>query len=362
MAGEKTEQATPKRKQDERKKGNIFQSREVVTVASLLIMYTSLKMLIPTMANQLTGFIRRCWGYASLAKPLTQPDGSGLLINSIIVFAICAMPLLLIAGLVAVIFTFAQTKMLVSTKSMAFKFNRLNPLSGIKRMFSIRGLVELLKSVLKITILGIIIYKTLEKFLPRLPLLFDVEPIQAVLFLEELLTSLINTAAAIFVFLAVADYVYQWWEYEKNLRMSKDEIKQEYKQTEGDPQVKGKIKEKQRQMAMSRMMQSVPTADVVVRNPTHYAIAIKYDPQEGNAPRVVAKGVDLVAFKIVEVAEQYGVTVSENVPLARALYAEVELGWEIPEKFYQPVAEVLAFVYNLKKRKIPTANNKEGRI
>ena len=153
-----------------------------------------------------------------------------------------------------------------------------------------------------------------------------------------------------FVVLAIFDYVYQWWDYEKNLRMSKQEIKEEYKQSEGDPHVKGQIKERQQQMSRKRMMQSVPEADVVIRNPTHYAVAIQYDADQHSAPVVVAKGADALALRIVQIAEEAGVHVMENKPLARGLYETVDIDREIPEKFYQAVAEVLAFVYSLKKK------------
>ncbi|MEG1686374.1 MAG: flagellar biosynthesis protein FlhB [Angelakisella sp.] len=355
MAGEKTEQATPKRKQDERKKGNIFQSQEVVIVASLFIMFTALKMLSPMIAQAITTALSRFWQLGETINTISLETGRQLFIQSMIAYGICTLPLMGISCLVAVVVTFAQTRGLITTKSMGFKFSRLNPLSGLKKLFSLRGLVELLKSLVKISVLTYIIYTNLQTVLPVLPKLFDVTPMQATVYLGDIISSLINATAAVFVFLAVADYVYQWWEYEKNLRMSKDEIKEEYKQTEGDPAVKGKIKDKQRQMAMSRMMQGVPSADVVVRNPTHFAVAIKYDPDNGRAPRVIAKGADRIALRIVEVAEQAGVTVSENVSLARGLYAAVEIGMEIPEQFYQPVAEVLAFVYNIKKQKPPAA-------
>ena len=153
-----------------------------------------------------------------------------------------------------------------------------------------------------------------------------------------------------FVGLAIFDYVYQWWDYEKNLRMSHQELKEEYKQTEGDPQIKGKIRDRQQQMSRQRMMQKVPNADVVIRNPTHYAVAIQYDPEKNSAPVVVAKGADTLALRIVAVAEEHGVYVTENRPLARGLYESVDLDREIPEKFYKTVAEVLAFVYSLRKK------------
>ena len=281
---------------------------------------------------------------------ITNSDISSILIKSCTIFAVSALPLLLISGLVAIIFTIAQTKMLVSTKAMEFKMNRLNPIEGFKRMLSMRGVVELLKSIIKVCVIAYIIYTQFAKRILILPRLVDMEPQQALTFTGEFILAIVNTTAGIFIFLAVADYVYQWWDYEKNLRMSKDEIKEEYKQTEGDPQMKGKIKEKQRQMSRGRMMAAVPGADVIIRNPTHYAVAIKYSPEIGRAPIVVAKGADNVALQIVRIGEENSVTTIENKPLARGLFEAVDLEQEIPEEFYQAVAEVLAFVYSLKKK------------
>ena len=181
-------------------------------------------------------------------------------------------------------------------KSAAPKFNRLNPLEGIKKMFSIRGIVELLKSLAKIIVLGYIIWIQFRDQFFTFPRLMDMTPIQGMVFTGEMILSIAQTAAIIMVFVAAADYLYQWWDYEKNLRMSKQELKEEYKQTEGDPQVKGKIRERQQAQARQRMMQQVPGADVVIRNPTHYAVAIRYDPEKNNAPIVVAKGADSLAL------------------------------------------------------------------
>ncbi len=352
MAGEKTEKATPKRKQDERKKGNVFQSSEILAVASLLIMFNLIKLLMPFIVTTLMGYIQKM--FSSIAKEgtlIVKSDMFNMGMDALIIIALVSGPMLFASGLIAILTTFAQTKMLVTFESIKFKFSKLNPINGFKRMFSLRGVVELLKSIIKIVALVIIIYNSVKKKISALPRLFDMEIIPCVMFLSDLVFSIINTAGAIFVFLAIGDYIYQWWDYEKNLRMSKDEIKEEYKQMEGDPQVKGKIKEKQRQMAQSRMMQAVPTADVIIRNPTHFAVALKYDGENSQAPKVVAKGQDEIALKIVEIAEANGVTVMENVALARGLYAAVDIDMEIPEQFYQPVAEVLAFVYNLKNKK-----------
>lgn len=350
MAGEKTEKATPKRKQDERKKGNIFMSQEAVTAFSLLATFYSLKVLGPMIFTQLQSLLITFINLGATVNGITLSDVRQIFIQSCLTFALAAMPLLLISSIVAIIITMAQTKLLFSSKAFAFKANRLNPLSGLKKLFSMRSFIELLKSLLKITILGYVIYTTLKDEVLMLPRMMDMDPLQCIIETGTVVLNVALKAGAIFVALAAADYLYQWWEYEKNLRMSKQEIKDEYKQTEGDPQIKGAIRNRQQQQSKRRMMQNVPNADVVIRNPTHYAIAIKYDSQKYRAPVVIAKGVDSLALRIVKVAEGAGVYVTEDRPLARALYESVELDQEVPERFYQALAQVLAFVYSLKKK------------
>lgn len=350
MAGEKTEKATPKRKQDERKKGNVFQSREVVAVFSLLVVFYVFAFWSPRLVDTLGQGIR---GYLSMAADWHALDAAQVgrcFWQACTLFAVAAAPLLLASSAAAVVFTGAQTRFLFSAKLLAFKGSRINPLQGLKRMFSLRGLVELGKAVVKIVVLGAIIYTQLRDQLPLFARMMDFAPVQAMAMAGQVILAIVRTAAIYFVFLAIFDFAYQWWEYEKNLRMSKQDIKDEYKETEGDPQVKGKIKERQQQMARRRMMQQVPSADVVIRNPTHYAVAIRYDAGRNNAPVVVAKGADRVALKIVQIAQENQVAVLENRPLARGLFEAVQLDQEIPEEFFQPVAEVLAYVYSLKGR------------
>ncbi len=350
MAGEKTEKATPKKRKDERKKGNVFQSKEVVTVFSLIVMFYALKMMAPiimvTLQNSMKDFIQ----LGAHQTQLTVADTRVYLIDVIIVFATTTFPLLLISGIVAIVLSGAQTRFIFTMESLKFKGSRINPLEGFKRMFSMRGVVELLKSLIKIIILGVVIYRVLRTELPLFPRMMDMEPQLAIMTTGNIIMSIVKSAAVIFVFVAAFDFGYQWWEYEKNLRMSKQDIKEEYKQQEGDPQIKGKIKERQMQQARRRMMQAVPNADVVIRNPTHFAVAIKYDAEKNSAPVVIAKGADNIALKIVEIAEANGIVVMENKPLARGLYDAVDLDAEIPEQFFRPVAEVLAYVYNLKER------------
>lgn len=350
MAGEKTEKATSKRKQDERKKGNIFKSTDLVTAFSLLITFYALKLLGPFILQTTQAVIRQYFITAGTQKAITDADTRIFLIDAYRVIGLTALPLLLISGLTAIVLTMAQTRMLISAESIKFKFSHLNPISGIKKMFSLRSFVELIKAAAKISILLYIVYQKLLNFLPRFRTFVDMEITEALGVLSDFIMSIVLTAGIVFLLLGVLDYAYQWWEYEKNLRMSKQEIKEEYKHTEGDPLIKGRIRELQRKQAMSRMMQNVPKADVVIRNPTHYAVAIAYNPDHDRAPVVLAKGADLVALRIVSIAEAHKVTTLENKPLARGLFESVELGREIPEQFYQPVAEVLAFVYSLKKK------------
>ncbi len=352
MPGEKTEKATPKRKQDERKKGNVFKSNEIVVVASLFAQFFLLKMLASFNIETLGNTIKDSVSMAATTTELTQNTLNDLLVDSVIVFAKAAMPVLLVGVLIAIVLTMLQTKMLFSAKSFAFKANRLNPLSGLKKIFSMRSLVELLKSIIKIIVLLYILYLGIRDELIGFTRLLDMSFGGALAMVGNLLMKIVQNACIIFLFLAAADYLYQWWEYEKNLRMSKQEIKDEYKQLEGDPQVKGRIRQIQQQRAQRRMMQKVPQADVVIRNPTHYAVALQYDQKKHRAPVVIAKGADELALRIVRVAEENDVYITENRPLARGLFEAVEVDHEIPEQFYKTVAQVLAFVYSLRKKEV----------
>ncbi len=349
MPGEKTEKATPKRKQDERKKGNIFMSREVVTVFSLLAVFTALRLLLPGSILSMEEFVAKYINMGSEIEHLGEGELSNIFIDSIMLFASVALPILVVAMMAGVIVTMAQTKMLFSAKAFAFKGERINPLKGFKRMISLRSLVELVKSSLKIAVLIYIFYTIFSSNLEYLPNLMSMDFNQALAVAGTMIFDIVLLSGGIFAFLAAADYFYQWWQYEKNLRMSKQEIKDEYKQMEGDPQVKAHIRSLQQQIARRRMIQQVPEADVVIRNPTHFAVAVKYDKEKHAAPVVVAKGTDALALRIIEVAEQNNVHVTENRPLARALFENVDLDAPIPFEYYQAIAEILAFIYKLKK-------------
>lgn len=322
-------------------------SRDAVSVATLLGSFLVLRLMAPTFAQQLSLFLNFCIESASS----TPSDLQGLLpelaLQGMMVILMTVGPLAAVTILCAVAATFAQTKFLVAGESLKPKFNRISPLQGIKRLFSLKSVIEALKGVLKISILMVIIYMSLADLFREISkyLYVDVDVASAHLF--EGAADMILKIAIAFVVLAGFDFLYQWWDYERQLKMSKEEVKEEYKQMEGDPKVKGKIREIQRRMAQSRMMQQVPGADVVVRNPTHFAVALRYQPERDNAPIVLAKGQDELALRIVKVAEENHVSVIENVPLARALYAGAELNREIPPELYGAVAEVLVYLFRL---------------
>ena len=349
---EKTEKATPKKRSDQRKEGNIFQSKEIIIAASLVVCFVAFRLYYPIIESTLSNSLKSFFSMVGTMDTINQSDLSSIFIKCIISFAFAVGPLLLIAAFVSILATVVQTKGLVSFKSIRPKFSRMNPLNGIKNMVSLKGIMELLKSILKIVILFYIIYLTLEDEVLKLPKMIDMSLSETVSEIGGMLWNIAIKVMIAFAFVAAADFMYQKWSYEKQLRMTKQEVKEEYKMTEGDPKIKGQIKQKQQQMSRQRMMQAVPEANVVIRNPTHYAVALKYDPEKNIAPVIVAKGEDFMALKIIEIAQEYDIPIMENKPLARALYAEVDLDREIPSEFYNPVAEVLAYVYSLKEKEL----------
>ena len=345
---QKTEKATPKRRRDERKKGNIFFSNDAVSVVVLIAGLATLFLSMGSMADNLGQFLRSCISLVRLSQGTDAVGDLGQLLPELLwSFALTVGPLLLVPTVAGIAATFFQTKLLVTGESLRPKFSRINPLQGIKRLFSLRSLIEALKGLLKITVLLYIIYHFLAGTVELFTKYLFTDLVAACSHLAGLAFQMSMQIAVAYVVLAAADVFYQWIDYERQLRMSKQEIKEEFKQIEGDPQVKGRIKEIQRKMAQSRMMQKVPQADVVVRNPTHFAVALRYKPDRDRAPVVLAKGQDQIALRIVQKAEESGVAVVENVPLARALYASAELGQEIPPELYSAVAEVLVYLYQL---------------
>lgn len=344
----KTEKATPKKRRDERKKGNVFLSKDAIAVATLFGSVFVLRLLFTGIVSSVDAFFLYCF---SLARDIGSIPAENvldsLLTQGVVLFARTAGPLLLTTVAVASAATFAQTKLLVTGEVLKPKFNRISPLQGFKRLFSLRSLVEAAKGLLKITILLVMIYLCLKDMVDVSAGYLYADLRGACRHLLGAIFSMMLKVGLAFLALAGLDFLYQWWDYERQLKMSKQEVKEEYKQMEGDPQIKGKIKEMQRKMSQSRMMQQVPNADVIVRNPTHFAVALRYHPGEDNAPVVLAKGMDELAGRIVKVAQEHGVAIVENVPLARALYAQAELDREIPPELYGAVAEIMVYLYKL---------------
>lgn len=347
----KTEKATPKKRRDERNKGNVMMSKDVTSVATLMGMLVMLRLMRGVVPERAEDIFTTCFTFIKTTEVGAAPYMlRPLFYRCLMTVAAIAGPFLLMTITITVVVTFWQTKLLITTEPLKPKLSRLNPLQGFKRLFSLRSVIELLKNLLKIGILLYLIYSYFRNVAVTFARFLDMEIGQACSLLFDDIFNLILRVIIAFIAIAAADYLYQHWDYEKKLMMSKQEVKEEYKQTEGDPQVKGKIKQIQRQRAQQRMMQQVPKSDVVIRNPTHVAVALRYRPDEDEAPVVMAMGLDELALRIVRVAEENNVAIVENVQLARSLYAGVELNRQIPPEFYEPVAEILVYILKLDQK------------
>ncbi len=349
FATEKTEKATPKKRKDAREKGQVFKSYEFSSAVTLLVLFVVLRLVFPYMIAQFMGAYVR---FLDVRPPFEQVYSIGgiqmLGIDVIIMLGFLAAPITVFALIMGLAINYWQVGFLFTGEPLLPKLNRLNPIEGFKRMFSLRTLTELFKSVLKVVLVGVLAYQEYMAITKELPRLLDLNIAQGAAFIGESVFNLTIRIGIGILVLAVLDYFYQWWEHEKSLRMSKQEVKDEFKQMEGDPQIRSKIKEKQRQMGQRRMMQQVPSADVVVTNPTHFAVALKYEPSLNDSPVVVARGLDRVALRIKEIALESKVAIIENPPLAQVLYSSTEVGQSIPADLFHAVAEVLAYVYSLK--------------
>ncbi len=343
--GDKTEEPTSKRRSDAKKKGQVGRSTELSTAFVLLIGFFTIKMLAQSIYNELYAYTTYIFGH--LDQTLDVENIVNLFLEASIVFGKTALPIMLAIMLIGLGINFFQVGLNFNTEKLEPKLSNLNPINGVGRMFSKRSLVELVKSLLKIIVIGAFLYMVLKDQILAMPqfIYYDLDTS-----LGQMINIVLKMAfqiCGVIMVVGVLDYGYQKWQTTQDLKMTKQEVKDEFKQTEGDPQIKGKIRQKQRQMAMSRMMKEVPKADVIVTNPTHFAVALEYH-KGMTAPKVLAKGQDLVAQKIKAIGRENHVPLVENVPLARALYRTTEIGDFIPQELYQSVAEVLAYVYRLK--------------
>ena len=349
FAGEKTEKATPKKRQDERKKGRVAKSQDVNTAILLLFCFIILFVLGSFMKKtMLTLYEFTFTEY--IHWEVTIPSVMQLLKEVIIQMALIIAPLMIVAVIAGIAANLLQVGFLFTTEPLKFDLKKIDPIKGAKRIFSIRALVELLKSFLKIIFIGVITFSIIWIYKDDMMML-SMKSVESAISFFGYMTIVMGIAATIaLLLLSILDYVYQRYDFEKNIRMSKQDIKDEHKNVEGDPLIRSRIKEKQRQIATRRMMSEIPSADVVITNPTHFAVAIQYDETKASAPIVVAKGTGYLAQKIKEIAKAHDVITVENKPLARALYRTVEVDEVIPEQFYQAVAEILAYVYQLEKK------------
>jgi flagellar biosynthetic protein FlhB len=344
---EKTEKATPKKREDARKEGQIAVSREI---PSLVILSSGLGVFIfagAGMFGRLQELMQLIYQQLSTLD-LHEASSASLLIAIFQKIALILAPLLIAIPIAGIAAHIAQFGFLFTTKTMAPKWDKLNPIKGLKRLFSVRSLAELIKSLVKISIIGTVGYIILRSEINALPTLIFLSVADIAASIGAIAMKLILYTCLVLVLLAGIDYAYQRWQYEKDLRMTKQEVKDEFKQREGDPKIKARIRSIQMEMSRRRMMDQVPDADVIITNPTHYAVALQFKPQEMPAPRVIAKGTDHLAQRIKKLAREHDIPLVEDKPLARILYKTVDLNGFIPIDLYRAVAEILAYVYRLK--------------
>ena len=345
FAGEKTEEPTAKKRADARKKGQVARSQEINSAFVLLIGFFGLKLLWDSIYSTIATYTT--YVFSNLNQTVDTENILRIFIGIVIILAKTAFPIMLFIMLIGLAINFFQVGLNFNTESIEFKLDKLNPINGFGRIFSKRSLVELAKSIFKIIVIGFFLYRFIHEQILAMPQFMFFDLTTSLALVAEIIFRMAFIVIGVIMVMAFMDYGYQKWQTTQDLKMSKQEVKDEMKQTEGDPQIKGKIRQKQRQMAMARMMKEVPKADVIITNPTHYAVALSYE-QGMVAPSVIAKGQDLVAQRIKEIGREARVPIVENKPLARTLYAAVQVGDSVPQELYQAVAEVLAYVYRLK--------------
>ena len=346
---DKTEEPTPKKKKDARKQGNIAKSAEVNKAMTFIAILVVIYMMSGSIISELQGFIVNILS-GDFSMTMNDNTITILMFKVMMSFMKIVLPISLIIMVFGILGSLIQTGLFFSMESLKPKFSKLNPLTGLKNMFSMKAIVNLIKSMVVICIMIYLGYSFMSKNFEGiiksgdiyLPYMFNI--------VLDLIKSILTSITLAVAVVAALDYGYEKFSHKKGLKMTKQEVKEEYKQMEGDPHIKGKIKQKQRQMANQRMMQAVPSSTVIVTNPTHISIAIRYEQGKDTTPIVVAKGADEVAFRIREIAKSHDIPIIENVPLARLIYKEVDIDQEIPEEMYKAVAEVLVAVYKIKNK------------
>lgn len=350
-AEEKTEAPSDKKRQDAREKGTVAKSTEINSVLVLLTGIFMIKLLGPWMWGELAAGTTDI--FSSISTPeLTDAGVIRFVYKALILLAKVALPIAGSIMIVGVIANVAQIGFLFTLKPLVPNFEKINPISGFGRLFSLRSLFEAAKNIAKLTVIAIVAYLTLKGEFHKMVQLADMSVGAIWLFMLTVAFKVMLRIAMVLLIIAILDYAYQRYDHEKRLKMSHQELKEERKQLDGDPQIKSRIRSLQREMARRRMMEQVPKATVVVTNPTYIAIALRYEPGESDAPVVVAKGKRVLAERIKTVAREHGVPIVENKPLARAMYDKVEPGQPIPVDFFTAIAEIMAYVYRLKNRSV----------
>ena len=352
--GEKTEPATAKKLRDAREEGQVAKSKELTSAFDLIALFIVLRVFISFVGTRMmSGF----YEFYSKIPEVVRDSGRGFSANTATVFFREAMVNMLwivapffIAGVIVALFVnIIQVGWKPTAKPMKPKGSKFNPINGFKRIFSKDSLFELLKSIVKIVLIVYVAYTAIRDYQNTLFFLYDMALMQVILLVGEVIISAGLRISIVYLVIGLGDYAYQKHKFKEEMKMTKQEVKDEFKNTEGNPEIKGRQRSKMREASQRRMMNALPTADVVITNPTHLSVAVKYDAEVHKAPIVIAKGADYLAMQIRERAKEYHIEIVENKPLARMLYANVDIGEEIPPELYQAVAEVLAFVYNLRR-------------
>lgn len=354
--GEKTEPASQKKLDDARKEGNVGKSKEIVNAVVLIVSFYFLKMMVGNIGTGMMELYQKLYTristYASDARDVNIETATFLISEMIKLMAEILLPFLLVGFVVAFLSEAVQIKWMVTLKPLMPKFNKLDPIKGFKKIFSKQSLINLLKSLGIVAICCVVVINSIGDIWDMMVNLYDLSIMDA---MEAIATEVFDIAiqiSFIYLIIGMVDFAFQKWKFKDDMKMTKQEVKDEYKNQEGDPKVKSQQKQRMRQASQRRMMQELPKADVVITNPTHFAVALMYDLEVAQAPVVIAKGEDYLAQKIKDKARECEIEIVENKPLARALYHNVDIGGEVPQELYQAVAEVLAYVYNIKNKAV----------
>jgi flagellar biosynthetic protein FlhB len=350
---EQTEKATPKRRQEARGKGQVPRSTElaasVIFLAVVLVLHAFFTPMIDSLQGSMRGYFSRI---GDIRSDLTIHSVGGLFVQAASGVMIIVLVVFALAFFFGIVANVAQFGFLFTLKSITPSFGKLNPINGFKNLFSKRIFVQLAKQLLKLAAVAIILYVEISKNISFFAQVGQSSPAQMIELTMNLIYGIAWKFGALLVIVGILDYAYERWQLEENLKMSKQEVKDEWRQSEGNPEARGAMKKRQRETSRRRMMQAVPRATVVVTNPTHFAVALEWDEMQMEAPVVIAKGADLIAKRIRDLAKEHNIPIMENPPLARTLYHKVELDQAIPPNLYAAVAQVIAFVYKLKRKTI----------